>query len=142
MTDNMTSPDSGNTLEAYKKAAENAPTSKSPSNGLPTGGIRRTTVTVGGSGKLSFLPNNIVEPKGTVVNFSFSPGNHSVVQSSFDKPCQPLADGFSSGFIPLKGYTPNVVYAYTVDDNEPVWFYCAQTTGNHCQNGMVGSINA
>jgi hypothetical protein len=29
-----------------------------------------------------------------------------------------------------------------VNDTKPIWFYCGQTKGNHCQMGMVGSINA
>jgi hypothetical protein len=35
-------------------------------------------------------------------NFTSSPGNHSVTQSSFDTPCNPLSGGFDSGtvFIP------------------------------------------
>lgn len=27
-------------------------------------------------------------------------------------------------------------------DEKPIWFYCSQTVGTHCQKGMVGSINA
>ncbi|EHK97116.1 hypothetical protein M7I_7126 [Glarea lozoyensis 74030] len=30
----------------------------------------------------------------------------------------------------------------TVTSRDPIWFYCSQTTGKHCQNGMVGAINA
>lgn len=93
-------------------------------------------------GKLGFNPSNIVEPKGTVVNFVFNPKNHSVVESSFDKPCQPLTDGFSSGHIPIASSPSNVNFEYTIEDSVPTWFYCGQPNGNHCQSGMVGAINA
>jgi hypothetical protein len=106
------------------------------------GGVRQTTVDVGKDAKLAFDPNNLSEPRGTVVSFLFHPKNHSVVQSSFDNPCQPLSGGFSSGFIPASVSPSGVEFAYTVDRDTPVWFYCAQTTGNHCQTGMVGAINA
>jgi plastocyanin len=104
--------------------------------------VRRTTVDVGKDSKLLFEPSNVTEPKGTVVNFIFHPKNHSVVQSSFDNPCQPLPQGFSSGFIPASVSPSGVVFEYTVENDKPVWFYCAQDTGKHCQSGMVGAINA
>ena len=105
------------------------------------GGVRQTTVDVGKNG-LTFEPNNIIEPKGTVVSFMFHPKNHSVVQSSFDKPCQPLSGGFSSGSIPVTTSPSGVEFVHTIDRDTPIWFYCGQTTGNHCQSGMVGAINA
>lgn len=79
---------------------------------------------------------------GTVVEFSFNPANHSVVQSNFDDPCHPLKDGFSSGFIPTTASPSGVLFDITIKDPKPIWFYCAQTTKTHCQAGMVGSINA
>ena len=106
------------------------------------GGVRRTTVDVGKDGKLTFEPNNVNEPKGTVVDFVFYPKNHSVVQASFNNPCQPLSGGFSSGFIPTTSSPSGALFEYTIDRDSPVWFYCGQTTGNHCQTGMVGAINA
>jgi hypothetical protein len=35
---------------------------------------------------------------------------------------------------------PNV-YQLQITDNKPIWFYCAQTDGGHCQKGMSGVIN-
>jgi hypothetical protein len=65
-----------------------------------------------------------------------------VVQSSFGEPCQPLANGFSSGFnfATKEGQAPDV-FQITVKDKKPIWYYCSQTTGNHCQSGMTGVIN-
>jgi plastocyanin len=95
-----------------------------------------------GEEALKFTPEDIREPPGTLLEFSFFPKAHTVTQSSFDKPCQPLNDGFSSGFIPTNSSPSAATFEYTVHSNTPVWFYCAQTNGDHCQSGMVGSINA
>ncbi|KAJ6445476.1 extracellular serine-rich protein [Purpureocillium lavendulum] len=138
----INAPTTGNTIDAYRDKAKNAPTSTSPANGLPVGGTRVLHVDVGLNG-LSFSPNNVTELVGTVVQFGFNPKNHSVVQSSFDKPCQPLAgSGFSSGFIPTSSPNSGVQFQITINDTKPIWYYCAQTNGAHCQSGMVGSINA
>lgn len=69
---------------------------------------------------------------------------HSVVQSSFDKPCMYLEGGFFSGFTPND--SPDVAapttFTIKVNDTKPIWAYCSQTNGDHCQKGMVHSINA
>ncbi|KAK0661634.1 hypothetical protein QBC41DRAFT_260975 [Cercophora samala] len=136
-------PETGNTIEAYKAKAKDAPKSTSPPGSLPNLGRREISVDVGKGGLLKFDPNNITEPVGTFVKFSFSPKNHSVVQSTFDKPCQFQDHGFSSGHIPTKdGTISPATFTIEVKDSKPIWFYCAQPNGNHCQSGMVGSINA
>jgi plastocyanin len=99
-------------------------------------------VVVAPGGSLVFSPNNITELPGTVVQFGFNPKNHSVTQSNFADPCHPLDKGFNSGFIPTALSPSGVTFDIIVKDTKPVWFYCAQTTGDHCQKGMVGSINA
>ncbi|KAK0726430.1 hypothetical protein B0T21DRAFT_453057 [Apiosordaria backusii] len=135
-------PETGNTIEAYKEKAKDAPKSTSPQGGLPKIGRREIAVDVGKDG-LKFVPSDIKEPVGTFVKFNFSPKNHSVVQSTFDKPCQFQEHGFSSGHIPTKeGTVSPATFNIEIKDNKPIWFYCAQPTGNHCQSGMVGSINA
>lgn len=137
-------PTSGDkTLDAFKSKASGASASTSPSDGLPVGGDRIAHVDVG-LGGLTYTPNNITEPPGTIVQFNFRSANHSVVQSSFDDPCHPLANGggFSSGFVPVAQTGPGVLFDIVVPDTKPIWFYCAQTTKSHCQSGMVGSINA
>ncbi|KAK4176954.1 hypothetical protein QBC36DRAFT_372790 [Triangularia setosa] len=135
-------PETGNTIEAYKEKAKDAPKSTSPHDGLPQVGRREIAVDVG-KGGLKFDPDNIIEPVGTYVKFSFSPKNHSVVQSTFDKPCQFQEHGFSSGHIPTKeGTVSPATFNLQIKDSKPIWFYCAQPNGNHCQSGMVGSINA
>lgn len=34
------------------------------------------------------------------------------------------------------------VFQVEVNSTTPIWFYCSQSTGNHCAAGMVGAVNA
>lgn len=105
-----------------------------------------TVVQVGKNGTV-FSPNNIKVNAGEMVQFQFMGGNHTVTQSTFDQPCQPVgananATGFHSGFIPAAasqsmGMVPT--YTIMINDTKPIWAYCAQA--KHCQNGMVMVIN-
>ncbi|KAI0327711.1 hypothetical protein GY45DRAFT_1372940 [Cubamyces sp. BRFM 1775] len=110
---------------------------------------------------LSFNPSSVYAPTGSIVTFVFDsvPSNHSVVQSSFENPCQPLDGGFASGFIvvPTDASAPFPTWNLTIEsDAESIWFYCAQTQvrleceggfcpdgqlSSHCEGGMVGVIN-
>lgn len=92
-------------------------------------------VTVGADGVLQYNPNNIVAEVGTEVEFDFFPKNHTVTQSSFANPCHPLANGFFSGFIPTTDSPSGTTFTIKVNDTKPIWFYCGQTIGNHCQAG-------
>ncbi|EQB55074.1 hypothetical protein GCG54_00003333 [Colletotrichum gloeosporioides] len=97
---------------------------------------------------LKFFPDKINAPVGSMVQFQFRGGNHSVVQSTFDNPCIPIqnvntsAKGVYSGYQPVaastaKGQIP--VFTVEVKSATPMWLYCSQ--GKHCQNGMVMVIN-
>lgn len=66
---------------------------------LPFSLAKKISVKVG-SGGLVFNPSNITAAKGDTVEFTFYPKNHSVAQSTFDKPCQALDKGIFSGFLP------------------------------------------
>ncbi|KAL8993356.1 MAG: hypothetical protein Q9169_006408 [Polycauliona sp. 2 TL-2023] len=97
-------------------------------------------------GDLTFEPNNLQVPAGDMVQFHFYPKNHSVVQSTFDQPCEPINNnnasvtGFFSGFMPVKAdATMMPSYTIMVNDTKPIWYYCSQ--GKHCQQKMVGVIN-
>ncbi|KAF0330075.1 hypothetical protein GQ607_002842 [Colletotrichum asianum] len=142
MLHSINPPSSGNTFDAFRDKAKGAGPSSSPPDGLPVGGKRFSRVDVGLNGALTFTPNDIKEPPRTFVEFSFNPRNHSVTQSSFDKPCEPSANGFSSGLIPTALSPSGVTFSILVNDSKPIWFYCAQITGTHCQKGMVEAINA
>jgi len=97
-------------------------------------------VAVGQNG-LTFTPSDIKASVGQSVEFSFFPKNHSVTQSSFADPCHPLAGGFFSTFMPTTSES-STTFTLLVNDTKPIWIYCGQTTGNHCQSGMVAAINA
>ncbi|KAJ4290901.1 hypothetical protein N0V90_010097 [Kalmusia sp. IMI 367209] len=120
-------------------------TTAAPSSVTPTGVIHRITAgsTTANNG-LHFEPENVVAEIGDLIEFHFLPKNHTVVQSSFDKPCEPLADGsgiFSGfNFATKEGEAANV-FTFTVQNKEPFWYYCSQTVGTHCQKGMSGVIN-
>jgi hypothetical protein len=91
---------------------------------------------------LRFEPENIVAEIGDLIEVHFNPANHSFAQSSFLKPCVPLSnDAIFSGFQPTaNGEAPNA-FTVEVKDKKPLWFYCSQTKGNHCQMGMSMAVN-
>ncbi|KAI8942115.1 hypothetical protein NX059_000209 [Plenodomus lindquistii] len=94
------------------------------------------------AGDLVFKPDNVTAAEGDVVHFKFWPKNHSVAQAAFNRPCEPMNNGFWSGFVPTSDATAvsNWTFTYTVTNaSQPIWFYCTQ--GQHCQAGMVGVIN-
>lgn len=100
-------------------------------------------VLAGFSGKLLFEPQNIVAELGDLIEVHYLPKNHSVAQSSFAKPCEPINDdaifsGFN--FATIQGEAPNV-FTFEIDNPEPQWFYCSQTVGSHCQMGMAFVVN-
>ncbi|TVY82172.1 putative GPI-anchored cupredoxin [Lachnellula suecica] len=95
-----------------------------------------------GASKLVYTPNDITASVGDSVEFDFFPANHTVTQSSFADPCHPLAGGFFSGFVPTNASTLGSTFTITVKDTKPVWIYCSQIKGTHCQAGMVAAINA
>ncbi|KAK4119559.1 hypothetical protein N657DRAFT_650054 [Parathielavia appendiculata] len=109
---------------------------------------RTTHSVVAGRGGLRFDPENIVAEVGSIVEFHFTPLNHSVVEAAFDSPCVPKdATSFFSGFFPVprpadgSAVQSGEVFQIEVRDDKPIWFYCAQNTGRHCQSGMVGVVN-
>ncbi|KAI5460321.1 hypothetical protein BGZ63DRAFT_464480 [Mariannaea sp. PMI_226] len=110
--------------------------------------VQRTGVThsiVAGLGGLHFDPDNVVADVGDVLEWHFLPANHSVAQADFDTPCAPKADGtgFFAGFnfVTANGQQAPNVFQAVVADKKPIWYYCPQTKGNHCQMGMVGAVN-
>ncbi|GAA5919802.1 hypothetical protein JCM1841_005872 [Sporobolomyces salmonicolor] len=104
-------------------------------------------IIVGGLPGLVYTPSNISAAMGDTVTFVFQTRNHTVTQSSFAAPCQPLvnastgARGFDSGYVPVASDMLQAP-AWTIQilTNGPIWFHCSQI--GHCGQGMVGSINA
>ncbi|KAF6828254.1 extracellular serine-rich protein [Colletotrichum plurivorum] len=122
-------------------AATTSAASSSASSGASIAGVHVVKV---GDGGLTFSPNDIKAAVGDVVEFHFYPRAHSVAQSSFDKPCEPLSNGTTTGFfsgpVAVSSGVGAEVFTIEVKDENPKWFYCA--TAQHCQGGMVGVINA
>ncbi|ESZ89891.1 hypothetical protein SBOR_9727 [Sclerotinia borealis F-4128] len=101
------------------------------------------TVVVGSSNTdlLVFTPQELNAKTGDKVEFQFSERNHTVTQSAFDSPCQPMANAIHSGFVPTTANQSMVTtFTMTVNSTAPMFLYCAQ--GKHCQAGMVMTINA
>jgi plastocyanin len=101
-------------------------------------------VRVGGmtASDLVFIPNNVTAAEGDTVTFKFWPKNHSIAQATFAKPCEPMSNGFWSGYVPTTDTTKAAAMSYSfkvTNASQPIWFYCTQ--GQHCQAGMVGGIN-
>lgn len=109
----------------------------------PPEGPKTHTVTVGGDAGLVYTPAEIIADIGDTVHFMFLKQNHSVTQSTFDKPCNRLATGEDSGLMPNLNNTvvPAPAWEYIVKEKEPTWWYCKQRTGTHCGKGMVFAIN-
>jgi plastocyanin len=112
-----------------------------PSKTVSLTGVTHTVVA--GRSSLVFEPNNIVAQIGDIVEWHYFPKNHSVAQSSFGKPCVPIDDNavFSGFNFKVDQGQSDKVFQLVVKDQTPFWFYCSQTVGNHCQNGMSGVIN-
>jgi plastocyanin len=117
-------------------------------------------VVVGGPGQLVYTPNQITANTGDIVLFEFMTKNHTATQSSFAAPCEALAAGVDSGFMPNPSNTsPAPTFTYQVTSTSPacksevychqssmysltyisIGFYCRQS--GHCAQGMVFAIN-
>lgn len=91
------------------------------------------TVQVGASG-LVFSPSTITADEGDIIEFMIHAG-HSVAESSFANPCQPIAGaGIWSGFP-----SSTTTFRVQVNNTNPVWLYCG--VPGHCQAGMAAVIN-
>lgn len=66
---------------------------------LPLSFAKNISIGVG-QGGLVFNPNVVTADVGDLLQFAFYPKDHSVAQSSYSAPCQPLTGGVYSGFMP------------------------------------------
>jgi len=110
-------------------------------NAAPPGTAATHTVTVGGSAGLVYSPDTIEAAIGDMVIFTFLEQNHTATQSAFTTPCEALAGGMDSGFMPNvnSSVNPAPQMAMQVTVATPLWFYCKQK--GHCGKGMTFSIN-
>lgn len=102
-------------------------------------------VDVGKSG-LTFEPSVIHAVTGDLINFHFWPSNHSIAESTFDKPCQPKSGGVDvhpifSGFQSTRKGA-STMFSMKLNTSDPIWLYSSQTLPHdHCKNGQVMVIN-
>ncbi|KAJ7905791.1 hypothetical protein B0H14DRAFT_2301620, partial [Mycena olivaceomarginata] len=149
---------------AILTSSASAASSTTPSNAgspllTPTAGMHRGTDSrliptstcdcccTGPRLQLAFSPTNVTAAVGDTIQFQFQSKNHSVTQSTFANPCQIQTSpslGIDSGFqFVAAGSTELPQWSFTLQDIVPLWFFCAQTIpANHCQHGMVFSLNA
>jgi len=125
-------------LAQYYGGGDDSATTTSAAPAASSSGVHDVQV---GDGGLVFEPDSVTAAVGEKVTFWFHPQNHSVVQSSFDKPCVPLSSGspIFSGFFPVTSGTAENVFTITITNDKPIWLYCGQAS--HCQSKMVMVIN-
>jgi plastocyanin len=78
------------------------------------------TVKVGQGGNV-FEPSTVTAQLGDQVEFQWVGSSHSIAQSTFDEPCQPLAGGFE---VPTQS-SSDTTFTITITSTDPMWFYCA-----------------
>jgi plastocyanin len=89
-----------------------------------------------------FRPNQLDAEVGDTVIFSFFHSNHTVSESTLDKPCT-VSRGFDTGFNQVSANgTRTPVVAFSVENSAPRWFFCQQEIlESHCHAGMVFGLN-
>ena len=115
--------------------------------GMAPAPIKVTVGTNGGKG-LNFDPPFLQNVKrGDKIVFDFRKLNHTLTESSFDKPCTKLdANAFDTNFMNVNvddkpGFS---TVTFTVESEGERYFYCRQGNGTpkgHCSAGMVFAIN-
>lgn len=79
------------------------------------------TIVVGGPGALVYSPPANKFEVGDMVIWEFKSKNHTVTQSTFDKPCEKLEGGFDTGFMPNPNDTiPPPRVAMQIMTSEPL----------------------
>ena len=110
--------------------AERTTASVQTSAGLTSTTAKFFDVHVGNEeGALIFDPDTVIASMNDVINFHFYPINHSIAQSSFAMPCQPLSGGVGqlpifSGFFPVEtgesvSLKTLVIWEYTSVNDAP-----------------------
>lgn len=106
------------------------------------------TVLVGPNKQLIFDPpfvNGV--GRGQRMHFDFRALNHTLTESSFEKPCTKIPGAqFDTNF---GNFNPDDIpnfkpFDITLDSDKPRYFYCKQgnkTPNSHCGKGMVFAVN-
>ncbi|KAK4162140.1 hypothetical protein QBC43DRAFT_88534 [Cladorrhinum sp. PSN259] len=112
-----------------------------------TSSAAAATITINvGRDAHAFTPKEATANVGDIIKFNFFPGGHGVARAEFEFPCIPYEyanenPGFWSGFFtPQAILNPPPSYEITVNDTEPIFFYCAAP--HSCTDyQMIGVIN-
>jgi len=122
-------------------------TTASPTKVVPGPDAPIETVIVGGGTSLRYNPPILRVAQGSRVHFDFLGKNHTLTESTFEKPCTKLAgtdiDTDFNNFNPDD--IPNLhPFDFTFASSKPRYFYCKQANGtpkSHCGKGMVFAVN-
>ncbi|KAJ9386297.1 hypothetical protein DTO063F5_3811 [Paecilomyces variotii] len=88
-----------------------------------------------------FIPNRLNANIGDRIIFRFYSLNHTLTQSSLERPCTPIKE-FDTGFNQFNPDKKSIIVTLTVNTLEPQWFFCKQTRPwSHCHAGMVFALN-
>lgn len=112
-------------------SASNSTTQTATNSTSPTSVQHIVTV---GAGGLVYSPATLNVNVGDTIVWNYS-APHSVTQSSLQDDCTPMAGGFDSGTLSTGSYTQTISPAQA---GSTLFYYCS--VGQHCQNGMKGSI--
>ncbi|ESZ90951.1 hypothetical protein SBOR_8669 [Sclerotinia borealis F-4128] len=99
------------------------------------------SIAVGGSG-LTFVRDALTAQVGDTVKFVFN-GNHSVAQSTYDKPCvpsdhAPVFSGVIEGPSPDSTDAVNPTWTLDLKNNGTLWLY--SSVADDCQKSMSAMI--
>ncbi|CZS93015.1 uncharacterized protein RAG0_03496 [Rhynchosporium agropyri] len=113
------------------------PGASKPTNSVPSPGA--TTYTVLSGKNSGYIPNYVVAKTGDTIMFQFTSGNHTVTESTFEKPCDKLANGVDSGYQPITNPSDPPKFTLDVVRNTSQWFFSKQA--GECGQGMTFALN-
>lgn len=104
-----TSPGGGAERQAVndKASVTEKPEAGKTASGVAEGASATHTIKVGGPAGLVYEPAANKFEVGSMVIWEFYSNNHTVTQSTFEKPCEKMEGGFDSGFMPNPNNTIN-----------------------------------
>lgn len=97
---------------------------------------------MGSQGSPTFVPRRSNANIGDQIVFEFHALNHTLTQSTLERPCVPLQQ-FDTGFNQFNPHSQDKLVTIITDNSlKPQWFFCRQNTpASHCHMCMVFAIN-
>ncbi|KAK0101162.1 hypothetical protein ONS95_012858 [Cadophora gregata] len=109
----------------------------SPGSSVTSAAAATYTVLAGKNS--AFTPNSVTAKAGDTVIFQFTAGNHTVTESTFERPCVQLQDGIDSGYHPIVNSMNPSDFSFKVGQNTSQWFFSKQA--GECGQGMTFALN-